>query len=175
MRALRRRGLVVGDAVAVVGTNRAEMVEVVYATHRAGFRLTTINWHLTGDEAGYIVANCEARALVADAAVGPMALGAVGAAPDCTVRLAVGGAIDGFEPYDDALAAESGVDIDDPSPGTRCSTPRGPPDGPRACTAPCPRAPPWTRWSTSTATTRAAATSTSAPGRSTTPPRWRSR
>lgn len=56
VRALRRRGLVVGDAVAVVGTNRAEMVEVVYATHRAGFRLTTINWHLTGDEAGYIVA-----------------------------------------------------------------------------------------------------------------------
>lgn len=119
VRALRRRGLVAGDAVAVAATNRAEMVEVVYATHRAGFRLTTVNWHLTGDEAGYVVANCEARALVADAAVGPMAAGAVEGAPGCTVRLAVGGVIDGFEPYDDALAPESGVDIDDPSPGTQ--------------------------------------------------------
>ena len=32
-----------------------------------GLRLTTINWHLTGDEAGYIVDDCEATAFVADA------------------------------------------------------------------------------------------------------------
>ena len=34
----------------------------------AGYRLTPVNWHLTADEAGYIVDDCEAKALVADAA-----------------------------------------------------------------------------------------------------------
>ena len=37
------------------------------AAQRAGLRLTTINWHLTGEEAGYIVDDCEATAFVADA------------------------------------------------------------------------------------------------------------
>ncbi|HEU5150203.1 MAG TPA: AMP-binding protein [Iamia sp.] len=118
VRALRRRGLRVGDAVALACRNRAEYAEVADATQRAGFRLTPINWHLTGDEAAYIVADCGARALVADAAVGPMAVGAAAGAPGCDVRLAVGGAIDGFESYADAVAAEDGSVIDDPTPGS---------------------------------------------------------
>ena len=36
------------------------------------------------------------------------------ASPGLRVRLAVGGDIDGFERYDDAIAAEDGADIDDP-------------------------------------------------------------
>jgi long-chain acyl-CoA synthetase len=118
VRALRRRGLRVGDAVALACPNRAEFAEVVEATLRAGFRLTPINWHLTGDEAAYIVADCQAKALVADAAVGPMAVGAADGAPGCDVRLSIGGAIDGFEPLAAAMAAESGADIDDPTPGS---------------------------------------------------------
>ena len=35
--------------------------------HRAGFRLTTVNWHLTPDEAAYIVRECGAEAFIADA------------------------------------------------------------------------------------------------------------
>ena len=64
-RALRARGLVAGDAVALVAGNRPAFVETVYACQRAGYRLTTVNWHLTGDEASYIVNDCEARALIA--------------------------------------------------------------------------------------------------------------
>jgi long-chain acyl-CoA synthetase len=118
VRALRRRGLVTGDAVALACRNRAEFAETVYAAARGGFRITTVNWHLTGDEAGYIVANCEARALIADAAVEDMARAAMDQAPDCRVRLAVAGPIDGFESYDAAVAAEDGADIDDPVPGS---------------------------------------------------------
>jgi long-chain acyl-CoA synthetase len=118
VRALRRRGLQVGDAVALACRNRAEYAEVADATQRAGFRLTAVNWHLTGGEAAYIVADCQARALVADAAVGPMAVEAAAGAPGCDVRLSVGGAIDGFESLADAMAAESGADIDDPTPGS---------------------------------------------------------
>src|SRR5204862_7099498 len=66
-RAFRRRGLRRGHAVALLCSNRAEFVEVLLATQRSGLRLTTVNWHLTANEAGYIVDDCEARAFVAEA------------------------------------------------------------------------------------------------------------
>ncbi|MGZ4683191.1 MAG: AMP-binding protein, partial [Acidimicrobiales bacterium] len=118
VRALRRRGLRDGDAIAIACRNRAEFAETVHAASRAGLRITTVNWHLTGDEAGYIIGNCEARALIADAAVAEMAVAAMADAPDCHVRLAVAGPIAGFELYDTALAVEPGHDIDDPTPGS---------------------------------------------------------
>jgi long-chain acyl-CoA synthetase len=118
-RALRARGLGEGDAVALMCTNRPAFVETWAACLRAGFRITTINWHLTGDEAGYIVDDCEAKALVADSALAEGAKGAAATAPNCKVLLAVGGDIDGFESYEAALAAEDGSDIEDPTPGSQ--------------------------------------------------------
>jgi long-chain acyl-CoA synthetase len=117
-RALRRKGLQAGDAIALLLTNRPQFAEVVAASQRTGLRLTPINWHLTGDEAGYIVADCQARAVVADTRFAPTAAGAVAQAPAAAVRLAVGGHIDGFERYDDVVRAEDGDDIDDPVLGT---------------------------------------------------------
>ena len=117
VRALRARGITAGDSVALMVANRPEFAEVVAATNRAGLRFTPINWHLTADEAAYIVADCEARAFVADARFAAVAAGAADKAPGATVRLAVGGDIDGFEPYAAALAAEDGTDIDDPQLG----------------------------------------------------------
>src|SRR4029079_13622586 len=61
VRALRARGITSGDAIAVMAANRAEVSEVVAASTRCGLRYTTINWHLTADEAAYIVEDCEAR------------------------------------------------------------------------------------------------------------------
>ena len=52
---------------------------------RAGLRLTTINWHLTADEAGYIVDDCEAKAFVADARFADAAAGAAALAPAAEV------------------------------------------------------------------------------------------
>lgn len=118
VRALRARGAVAGDAVALICSNRPEFAEVVAACSRAGFRLTTINWHLTADEAAYIVSDCDAKVLIADAALAAMAIGAAAGAPALAVRLAVGGDIEGFESYDGAVGNESGALIDDPSAGT---------------------------------------------------------
>jgi long-chain acyl-CoA synthetase len=106
VRALRRRGLAAGDALALLLPNRPEFAEAVCAGYRAGLRVTPVNWHLTGPEAGYIVDDAEARALVADARLAGTAGHAAALAPRAAVRLAVGGPIPGFEPYDAALAAE---------------------------------------------------------------------
>ena len=89
--------------------NRPEFVEASSTAQRAGLRLTTINWHLTGDEAGYIVDDCEATAFVADARFADAAVGAADAARRRSkARIAVGGDIDGFERCDDVLAREDG-------------------------------------------------------------------
>lgn len=116
-RALRARGLTAGDAIALICTNRAEFAETVFAAQRSGLRLTPINWHLTAEEASYIVSDCEAKALVASADLAEVATGAVKDAADCRVRLAVGGQIDGFEDYDTAIGAQDASDLADPVAG----------------------------------------------------------
>jgi long-chain acyl-CoA synthetase len=117
-RALRRRGLEPGDAIALVAGNQPVFVETVYACQRAGFRLTPVNWHLTGDEAAYIVADCEAKALIATRDHAPLATQCLAAAPDCSVALVSGGPAAAFEPSEEAMAAESGTPLPDPVPGT---------------------------------------------------------
>src|SRR5262245_4554617 len=114
VRALRARGLGAGDSVAILCSNRAEFAEVFAACARSGMRLTTVNWHLTPDEAAYIVNDCTAKAFVADAGCAD----AVPPADGVSVRLAVGGDIDGFERYDEFIAGHDGADIDDPTLGT---------------------------------------------------------
>lgn len=117
-RALRRRGLRPGDGLAVICRNRPEFAEVVAACQRAGLRLTTVNWHLTGEEAGYIADDCEAQALVADARLAPLAAEAAERAERATVRLSIGGEVGGFDPYEAALDAEAGDDLADPVLGS---------------------------------------------------------
>jgi long-chain acyl-CoA synthetase len=117
-RALRLRGLEAGNSVALISGNLPQFSEVSFGTQRSGMRVTPVNWHLTGEEAGYVVDNCEASALIADARHAEAAKVAAAAAPRATVLLAVGGLIDGFEPYDDAVAAEDASDLDDPVLGS---------------------------------------------------------
>ena len=66
---LRHRGLAPGDHIAVLLRNRHEWFDAVWGALRTGLYVTPVNWHLTPAEAGYIVADCGARALVADASL----------------------------------------------------------------------------------------------------------
>jgi long-chain acyl-CoA synthetase len=118
VRALQARGVKAGDGLALMCSNRPEFFETVAAARRAGLRLTTVNWHLTGEEAGYIVDDCEATAFVADARFAQVACAAAELAPRLRATVAVGGAVDRFEAWEKVLAPESGVDIADPVVGS---------------------------------------------------------
>jgi len=48
VRALRARGVAPGAGVALLCSNRPEFVETMAACQRGGYRITPINWHLTG-------------------------------------------------------------------------------------------------------------------------------
>src|SRR3954454_10437851 len=103
--ALTAMGLQPGDGVAIMCGNRAEFVEVWAACIRSGLLFTPVNFHLTGGEAGYIVRDCGARVLLADAPRSRAALDAYAGAIDGCQGIAIGGAIAGFSAYDDVLAA----------------------------------------------------------------------
>ena len=112
-RLFRAHGLGAGDGLALICSNRAEFVEVLAATLRTGMRITPVNWHLTTDEIAYIIQDCEAKVVVGEArvaTVGP----ATAQCPDVVLKLSVGGAIDGFQPLDAAIAPLDGSDIEDP-------------------------------------------------------------
>lgn len=115
-RALRERGLQAGDGVALMCSNRIEFAEVFWATRRAGLRFTPINWHLTAEEAAYIVNDSDAKALFLDARFAPIA-DALAKQTDCA-RIAIGGAVPGFEDHEAALQPHAGDDITDPLLGT---------------------------------------------------------
>ena len=117
-RALRDRGLVAGDAVALLCDNRPEFAEVLCACQRAGFRLTTVNWHLALDEVAYIVNDCEAKALFADDARVEVALGAAVRSETEVMVVAIGGSAPGAASYDEMLDGGDGADLDDPVLGT---------------------------------------------------------
>ena len=119
VRALRSRGLKAGDSIALMCTNGPEFLEVLYAAQRGGFRLTPINWHLTGEEAAYIVENCEAKAFFASAELGDKVVEAAKAGGAGMVRVCTRAMVPGFEKYNDVVAAEEGSDIDDPVLGTQ--------------------------------------------------------
>jgi long-chain acyl-CoA synthetase len=117
-RALRRRGLVPGDPVALLAGNRPVFVETVFACQRAGYRLTPVNWHLTPQEVAYVVDDCEAKALVTTGDLIGVAAAARSNAATCAVALLDDGACEGFESFDPALAVESPTRLPDPVPGT---------------------------------------------------------
>src|ERR1700685_997008 len=63
-RLLAWHGIGLRDHIAVFMANRPEYFEVAWGGQRRGVYWTPVNWHLTGDEAGYIVRDCGARVLI---------------------------------------------------------------------------------------------------------------
>jgi long-chain acyl-CoA synthetase len=64
-RLLARLGVGTGGHVAVMLANQPDYFEIGWGAQRRGTYWTPVNWHLTADEAGYIVADCGASVLFA--------------------------------------------------------------------------------------------------------------
>lgn len=114
----RSRGLKRGDHVAAFLENHVRYTEVTWAALRAGLFITPVNSHLTGEEAAYIIADCGAQGLVTSRSLADAAADAMnrvgGAIP---TKLMLDGAIDGFDPYEQTVAAFPTTQIDDESYG----------------------------------------------------------
>ena len=115
-RMFREAGLVEGDAMALVCTNRVEFVTAFFGAFRAGIRITPVNWHLTADEIAYIVQDCDAKALLVDVNV-PAGAEAASVCPDVVLKISLGGPLPGFVDFAAVAPGIDGSDIPDPVRG----------------------------------------------------------
>jgi long-chain acyl-CoA synthetase len=140
---LRAAGLRVGDAVAMLLPNSAEVFELYLAALEAGFYLVPINWHLVGPEIAYIVQDSEAKAFVAHARFSDEAQAAADEIDfPATNRFAVGGDIPGFRAYDDLKAGQPTTPPEERATGAVMNYTSGTTGKPKGVRRPLPSAPP---------------------------------
>jgi acyl-CoA synthetase (AMP-forming)/AMP-acid ligase II len=101
------RGLRPGDHVAILLENGPRWFDAVWAALRSGLYYTPVNWHLTAPEVAYIVGDCGARSVVTSAAMADKVRDL-----DVEIPLVLGGEIDGWEPFEEAVAAHPSTPLD---------------------------------------------------------------
>ena len=99
------RGLRRGDHIAIYMENNLRFMDAIWAAYRSGLQVTAINRYLPPDEAAYIANDCMAKALVTSWYQRERAAALLPLIPNCPIRLMADEAADGFESYEDALAA----------------------------------------------------------------------
>ena len=102
-RLLAGLGVGPGDHVAVLMANRLEYFAVAWGAQRRGTYWTPVNWHLTADEAGYIVEDCGAKVLFASPETADVAALIAARLPGLTVFV-TGTDHPGPRRYEDAIA-----------------------------------------------------------------------
>src|SRR5215218_880740 len=93
---LRAHGVRPRDHVALVMGNGPEFFEVAWGAQRAGTYWTPVNWHLTEDEAAFVVRDSGARVLFASAATADLAARIAARVPAVEVTYVAGGAGNGL-------------------------------------------------------------------------------
>jgi acyl-CoA synthetase (AMP-forming)/AMP-acid ligase II len=111
-------GLRSGDHVAVMLENHPRYFEVVWGAQRMGLYTTPINWHLKPDEAGYIIEDCGATALITSHALAGLATELEPRLAAASVRLMMDGTIHGYERYEDAIAQHAAEPMPDEVEGS---------------------------------------------------------
>ncbi|ORA15220.1 MULTISPECIES: fatty-acid--CoA ligase FadD5 [Mycobacterium avium complex (MAC)] len=73
--ALSRRGVGFGDRVMILMLNRTEFVESVLAVNMLGAIAVPLNFRLTPAEIAFLVQDCEARVIITEPVLAPVAIG----------------------------------------------------------------------------------------------------
>ena len=102
---LYERGLREGDHISIYAENNRRFYEVFWAAMTSGLYFTTINRYLSPEEAAYLVNDSGSIALITTAAMADPATKMLDLIPGCQHKLMIDGAADGFESYEDAVAA----------------------------------------------------------------------
>lgn len=103
---IRDLGIGLGDTVGLLGGNRHEWVEALWACDSVGAVTVPINWHFSVEEIAYVLEDSGARVLVADAEFADEARAAADRA-GVPVRIAFGGPIEGFTDLESLVASGS--------------------------------------------------------------------
>ena len=102
---LHDAGLRPGDVVALLTENNLRAFEVYWAAMRSGLFITAVNNNLKPDEVAYIVSDSGATALVVSAELAATAETIMDRTPGLKLRLAYGGPVQGYDSYEETIAA----------------------------------------------------------------------
>jgi acyl-CoA synthetase (AMP-forming)/AMP-acid ligase II len=102
---LRSRGLNNDDAIAICMENNASYLVATWAAQRSGLYYTAASSRLTESELQYIVEDCEAQVFITSYEKRDLAASIRDRAPKVHTWLMVGGTIDGFEDFDEAVSS----------------------------------------------------------------------
>ncbi|MGO9381696.1 MAG: fatty-acid--CoA ligase FadD5 [Mycobacterium sp.] len=119
--ALSRRGVGFGDRVMILMLNRAEFVESVLAVNSLGAIAVPLNFRLTAAEIVFLVEDCEARVMITEAVLAPVATGVREIQPLLDTIVVAGattvGSVVGYEELiDEPGASHRPVDVPNDSP-----------------------------------------------------------
>jgi long-chain acyl-CoA synthetase len=109
----RRRGLGPRDHIAIFLENNPRFFEICWGAQRAGLVYTAISSRLTAPEVEYIVGDCGAKLFVTSVALADKAAELAASMPGVISRFVVGGALEGYESWEAAVAAEPATPIAD--------------------------------------------------------------
>jgi fatty-acyl-CoA synthase len=119
--ALSRRGVGFGDRVMILMLNRTEFIESVLAANMLGAIAVPLNFRLTPTETAFLVQDCEARVMITEAVLAPVATGVRDIEPLVnTIVVAGRSSDDSVFGYEDLINEEGHphepVDIPDDAP-----------------------------------------------------------
>jgi acyl-CoA synthetase (AMP-forming)/AMP-acid ligase II len=114
----RSVGLQPGDHVALCMENHPRFIEILWGCEYAGLIYTAASSRLTTDELSYILNDCGARVFITSMFKAEQAGEVVATTPGIELRLMLDGTIDGYEPYETTVAAQSDAPLDGRVAGT---------------------------------------------------------
>lgn len=98
-------GLRPGDHIAFCMENHVRFLPLAWGCHYAGLAYTALSSRLTTEEMEYIINNCEAQAFITSSYKREQAAELLDKMPNVAMRLMLDGVIEGFESFEDAVAA----------------------------------------------------------------------
>jgi len=116
-RLLHGHGVGTRDRIAILMPNRPEYFEIAWGAQRLGTYWVPVNWHLTADEVGYIVADSGAQVLFASPETAEIAAAIVANSPAVRAAYVVGPERPGLASYARAIAAQSATPLDNETEG----------------------------------------------------------
>jgi acyl-CoA synthetase (AMP-forming)/AMP-acid ligase II len=110
---LRAAGLQPGDHVALCMENHDRYLEVLWGCHYAGVVYTACSSRLTSGELAYIINDCAAKVFITSKYKADQAAEIVAGTPGVSLRLMLDGTIEGYESYEQAVAAQPEHPVDE--------------------------------------------------------------
>jgi long-chain acyl-CoA synthetase len=100
---LHEAGLRRGDGVALVVSNRPEFFEITWGCQLSGLYYSAVNTHFTPDEVAYVIDDSNAKAVFVDSSMADLGRRVLEVNDRVDVHVSVGGAMPGWQAYDNAL------------------------------------------------------------------------